>query len=182
MFLPYTDMNQPWIYMCSPSRSPLLPPSPSHPSGSSQCSTVSCIQLDTGLIPGQGTKIPHAAGQLSPRATTREACAPQWKNPRTGTHPHTGTKILSTITKTGCSQINIFKNSNRALGSQRVWGEEQREVGSLRKPSNNECCIWSPGHKLGMYRMDPKKLLKSWWTELQCSVPWGGGGRQTHGE
>ena len=30
-------MNQPWIYMCTPSRSPLSPPSPSHPSGSSQC-------------------------------------------------------------------------------------------------------------------------------------------------
>ena len=142
---------------------------------------VSCIQLDTGLIPGQGTKIPHAAGQLSPWATTREACAPQWKIPQTGTHPHTGTKILSTITKTRCSQINIFKNSNGALGSQRVWGEEQREVGSLRKPSNNECCIWSPGHKLGMYRMDPKKLLKSWWTELQCSVPWGRGEADTWG-
>ena len=29
---------------------------------------------DTGLIPGQGTKIPHAVGQLlSPKATTREA-------------------------------------------------------------------------------------------------------------
>ena len=27
---------------------------------------------DTGSIPGQGTKIPHAAGQLSPRATTTE--------------------------------------------------------------------------------------------------------------
>ena len=27
---------------------------------------------DVGLIPGQGTKIPHAAGQLSPRATTTE--------------------------------------------------------------------------------------------------------------
>ena len=26
-------MNQPWIYMCSTSQSPLLPPSPSHPSG-----------------------------------------------------------------------------------------------------------------------------------------------------
>ena len=25
---------------------------------------------DVGLIPGQGTKIPHAAGQLSPCATT----------------------------------------------------------------------------------------------------------------
>ena len=30
-------MNQPWIYMCSPSLSPLPPPCLSHPSGSSQC-------------------------------------------------------------------------------------------------------------------------------------------------
>ena len=30
-------MNQPWIYMYSPSRSPLSPPSPPDPSGSSQC-------------------------------------------------------------------------------------------------------------------------------------------------
>ena len=30
---------------------------------------------DAGWIPGQGTKIPHAVGQLSPRATTTElAC------------------------------------------------------------------------------------------------------------
>ena len=35
--LSYIDMNQPWSYMCSPSRSPLPPPSPSDPSGSSQC-------------------------------------------------------------------------------------------------------------------------------------------------
>ena len=27
---------------------------------------------DMGLIPGQGTKIPHAVRQLSPHATTRE--------------------------------------------------------------------------------------------------------------
>ena len=27
---------------------------------------------DAGLIPGWGTKIPHAVGQLSPRATTTE--------------------------------------------------------------------------------------------------------------
>ena len=37
---------------------------------------------DTGSIPGRGTKIPHAAGQLSPRAATTDpmrsgACAPQ---------------------------------------------------------------------------------------------------------
>ena len=33
--------------------------------------------MDTGVIPGQGTKIPHAVGQLSPWATTREAGATQ---------------------------------------------------------------------------------------------------------
>ena len=30
-------MKQPWVYMCSPSRSPLPPPSPPDPSRSSQC-------------------------------------------------------------------------------------------------------------------------------------------------
>ena len=35
--LSYIEMNPPWIYMCSPSRSPLPPPSPPDPSGSSQC-------------------------------------------------------------------------------------------------------------------------------------------------
>ena len=33
--LPYIDMNQPWVYMCPPSRTPLPPPSPSHPLGCS---------------------------------------------------------------------------------------------------------------------------------------------------
>ena len=41
-------MNQPWVYMCSPSWTPLPPPSPGHPSGSSQCTSpehpVSCIE------------------------------------------------------------------------------------------------------------------------------------------
>ena len=31
---------------------------------------------DTGSIPGQGTKIPHATGQLSPHATTAEPMHP----------------------------------------------------------------------------------------------------------
>ena len=47
-FLPYIDMNQPCVYMCSPSWTPLPPPSPSHPSGSSQCTSpehpVSCFE------------------------------------------------------------------------------------------------------------------------------------------
>ena len=44
-------MNQPWVYICSPSWTPFPSPSPSHPAGSSQCTSpehpVSCIE--TGL-------------------------------------------------------------------------------------------------------------------------------------
>ena len=52
MVLPYIDLNLTWVYMCSPSSTPLPPPSPSHPSGSSQCSSpkhpVPCIE--PGLV------------------------------------------------------------------------------------------------------------------------------------
>ena len=45
-------MNQPWVYMRPPSRNPLPPPSPPHPSGFSQCTgsecPVLCIKL--GLV------------------------------------------------------------------------------------------------------------------------------------
>ena len=50
---------------------------------------------DVGSIPGQGTKIPHAAGQLSPRiATTEPMCSgarrPQLKrSPRATTEDPT---------------------------------------------------------------------------------------------
>ena len=36
-----------------------------------------CNAQDMGLIPGLGTKIPHAKGQVSLCAATIEACAPQ---------------------------------------------------------------------------------------------------------
>ena len=52
LVLPYIDMNLPWVYMCSPFCTPLPLPSPSHPSGSSQCTSpkhpVSCIK--PGLV------------------------------------------------------------------------------------------------------------------------------------
>ena len=48
LVLPYINMNPPWVYTCSPSWTPLPPPSPYHPSGSSQCTSpehpVSCIE------------------------------------------------------------------------------------------------------------------------------------------
>ena len=67
-------------------------------------------------MPGRGTKILHATGQLSPHAanywahalwslhaTTREACVPHWKI------PHATMKIPHAATKTQCSQINKYK-------------------------------------------------------------------------
>ena len=46
--MPYINMNPPRVYTCSPSWTPLPPPYPSHPSGSSQCTSpkhpVSCIK------------------------------------------------------------------------------------------------------------------------------------------
>ena len=48
LVLPYTDLNPPWVYMCSPSWTPLPAPYPSYPSRSSQCTSsehpVSCIK------------------------------------------------------------------------------------------------------------------------------------------
>ena len=48
LVLPNTNMNPPLVYMCFPSWTLLHPPSPYHPSGSSQCISpkhpVSCIK------------------------------------------------------------------------------------------------------------------------------------------
>ena len=52
LVLPYSNMHPPQVYTCSPSWIPLPPPSPYHPSGSSQCTSpkllVSCIK--PGLV------------------------------------------------------------------------------------------------------------------------------------
>ena len=49
LVLPYINMNLPRVYMCCTSWTPLPPPSPYHPSGSSQWTSpkhpVSCIKL-----------------------------------------------------------------------------------------------------------------------------------------
>ena len=55
--LPNIKMNPPQVHMCSPSWTLLPPPSPYHPSGSSQCTSpkhpVSCIE------PGLTTRFIH---------------------------------------------------------------------------------------------------------------------------
>ena len=68
-----------------------------------------------GLIPGQGTKIPSAMGQLTTEPSHSGACAPQLeksapqleKSPcATTKSPHAAMKIPCAATKTQCSQIN----------------------------------------------------------------------------
>ena len=54
---------------------------------------------DAGSIPGWGTKIPHAAGQLSP-------CAATTKPVRYRAQELQLERSLRTATKTQCSQIN----------------------------------------------------------------------------
>ena len=48
LVFPYINMHLPPVYTCSPSWTPLPPPSPYHPSGLSQCTSpklpVSCIE------------------------------------------------------------------------------------------------------------------------------------------
>ena len=57
LVLPNIKMNPPQVYMCSPSWTLHPPPSPYHPSGSSQCTSpkhpVSCIE------PGLATRFIH---------------------------------------------------------------------------------------------------------------------------
>ena len=57
LVLPIIEMNPPQVYLCSPSWTLLPPPSPYHPSGSSQCTTpkhpVLCIE------PGLATRFIH---------------------------------------------------------------------------------------------------------------------------
>ena len=53
-FLPYIDMNQPWVYthVYPPVLNPVPPPSPSHPSGLSQCTSFECpvSSIKLGLV------------------------------------------------------------------------------------------------------------------------------------
>ena len=67
LVLPYINMHPPRVYTCSPSWTPLPPPSPYHPSGSSQCTNpehpVSCIE--PGLVIRFTYDIIHVSMPLS---------------------------------------------------------------------------------------------------------------------
>ena len=64
---------------------------------------------DAGSVPGRGTKIPHALGQLIPRAATARSGA---HVPQLARSPQNATKILCAAIKMQHSKINkiILKN------------------------------------------------------------------------
>ena len=61
---------------------------------------------DAGSIPGRGTKIPHAVGQLSLHAATTEPVCSGARMPQLERNPHATTKIPCAATKAQHSQIN----------------------------------------------------------------------------
>ena len=61
---------------------------------------------DLGSIPGRGTKIPHAAGQLSPCNATTEPAHSEAHAPQIERSPCATTKSLRAATKTRHSPIN----------------------------------------------------------------------------
>ena len=58
---------------------------------------------DAGSIPGQGTKIPHATGQLSPHATATEPGHSGVRVPQLERSLHAATKSPRAATETRCS-------------------------------------------------------------------------------
>ena len=74
-----------------------------HLPGGPVVKNLPCNAEDADSIPGQGTKIPHAMVQLSPRATAR-VCEVR------GEIPHDAVKISCAATSTRCSQIKKKKS------------------------------------------------------------------------
>ena len=65
---------------------------------------------DASSIPGQGTKIPHAVGQLSLCAVTTEPARSGAHEPQLERSPHAATKSPRATTKTRCKKK---KNKNK---------------------------------------------------------------------
>ena len=65
-----------------------------------------CNAGDVGSIPGLGTKMPHAMGQLSPCAVTTELTTTLDRPCNATRDLHDAMKIPCAATKTQCSQIN----------------------------------------------------------------------------
>ena len=79
---------------------------------------LSSNKADVGSIPGQGTGIPHATGQLSPRAAATE---PQLESPRgSNCRAHALWNVRATTTGATCSGAP-YHNQTEALERQQIY-------------------------------------------------------------
>ena len=126
---------------------------------------------DMSSIPHWRNKIPHAAGQLSPRTTTREACKPNKKS--------------AAATKTKCSQ--------KRGGDPKCWrwqgmGSYSHTLPLLKNRSVKllKClkkCMSSASHSCGVRRVEQKSSqdrtgipqASGWWcgrAEIYYEIRW----------
>ena len=74
----------------------------------------SCNEVAGGLIPGQGTKIPHAAEQLS-QCTVTESCMPQLRSCMLPLRQHNRTnnflrKTVKILSESNSLSPNLFRS------------------------------------------------------------------------
>ena len=109
LVLPNMEMNPPQVYLCSPSWTLLPPPSPYHPSGSSQCTSskhpVSCIK------PGLVTHFIHDIYMF------------QCHSPKS---PHPS--LSHRVHKTDLLFKHWFSQLSRSVMSYSLWPHEQQHA------------------------------------------------------
>ena len=86
---------------------------------------------DSGSIPGRGTKIPHASGQLSPCAATTEPVCSGARVPQLERSPRATTKIPRATTKTRHSQR---KKERKKEALKSLQGEVAAQLGTESHP------------------------------------------------
>ena len=120
-------MNQPWVYMCSPSWTALPPPSPSHPSGSSQCTSSELLLV---LKNFEVSELLWQIMHVDICWLTWWAWVSRWKQNNynscwssyvtfsmPGVHLATWWKVIASPARPPISQLEIQRSLERILGS-----------------------------------------------------------------
>ena len=155
MVLPYTDLNLPWVYMCSPSWTTLPLPSPSHPSGSSQCTSakhpISSVQFSRSVV--SDSLWPHESQHTRPPCPSptpgvhSDSCpSSQWCHPA----------ISSSVIPFSSYPQSLPASESFPISQLFSWGGQSTGVSALASflPKNTQG--WPPSEWTGWmhFKMD----------------------------